>query len=97
MNKPGRPSGAHTQAVRVVKIVRRLFNSEILHFDELAELLNVTERTLRRDLSAIRCAGLHIQVKQARFWLVKNKSLSEQVRDKRSLNESLKQAKENWI
>lgn len=97
MNKVGRPAGAHTQAVRVVKILRRLYGGEVLQLDELADNLDVTERTIRRDLSAIRRGGLHIRMRKTKFWLVENKSLNEQIHDKRSLKESLKQAKENWI
>lgn len=97
MNKPGRPTGAHTQAVRVVRIVRHLYNGEIIELSELAEYLNVSPRTLRRDISAIRSGGLQVEVKKSKVWLAKNKSLSEQLRDKKPLPEALKQAKENWI
>lgn len=47
----GRPSGSHTQAVRVLRMVEMLYVTRTL--PELAELLDVSARTVRRDLDVI--------------------------------------------
>lgn len=47
----GRPAGTHTQAVRVLRLVGLLDAPRTL--GELAALLEVTDRTVRRDLDVI--------------------------------------------
>jgi hypothetical protein len=48
---PGRPAGTHTQAVRVLRMVEMLDAPRTL--GELATLLEVSERTVRRDLGVV--------------------------------------------
>lgn len=97
MNKIGRPAGSHTQAVRIVRILRRLYCNEILELSELAEYLDVTVRTLRRDLHAIQRGGVKIRRDGTRFWLVADQKTHEPVHVTSSGPELIARAKEKWL
>lgn len=51
MSRPGRPARAHSQAVRVLRMVRDLTAPRSLEW--LAQHHGITVRTVRRDLCAI--------------------------------------------
>lgn len=97
MNKVGRPAGTYTQAVRAVRILRRLYLNEILELSEVAEYLNVTERTIRRDLQAIQQGGVKIKRCVKKFWLAPNQQTSEPIRVTRSVPDLMARAKEKWL
>ena len=62
MSRPGRPSGCYTQAARVRRVEALLWAHERVSLDELAAGVGVTPRTVRRDLDALREAGLAVRV-----------------------------------
>lgn len=60
---PGRKEGAHSQTVRVLRLLERLAGRRWgLPLRELASDLGVTERQLRRDLRALEDAGHDIDI-----------------------------------
>jgi predicted DNA-binding transcriptional regulator YafY len=59
---PGRPAGQYTQAVRLFQLYHLLEASpEGARIDDLARELNVTPRSIRRDLKALEIAQLEIE------------------------------------
>lgn len=62
MSRPGRPVGTYTQAARVRRIEALLWSRERVSLVELAADAGVTPRTVRRDLDALREAGLGLRV-----------------------------------
>lgn len=65
MTRPGRPSGAYTQAARVRRVEALLWSHARLSLAELAAGVGVTPRTVRRDLDALRAAGLAVHVEES--------------------------------
>ena len=56
---PGRLRGTATQAARVLRLYVTLRDASVrLGVEDLAALLGVTSRTVRRDLSVLTCAGV---------------------------------------
>lgn len=53
----GRPRGLGEQAVRLLKLLRRLESGENLHLYRLSEEFLVSERTIRRDVRILQIAG----------------------------------------
>jgi predicted DNA-binding transcriptional regulator YafY len=59
---PGRPTGKYTQAVRLFQLFHRLENSpEGVRIDDLARELDVTPRSVRRDLKALQGAEIELE------------------------------------
>lgn len=59
---PGRPTGKYTQAVRLFNLFHRLENSpEGVRIDDLARELDVTARSVRRDLKALQGAEIELE------------------------------------
>ena len=59
---PGRPSGKYTQALRLFDLHHRLEGApEGLRIDDLARELEVTARSIRRDLKALQDAGIELE------------------------------------
>jgi predicted DNA-binding transcriptional regulator YafY len=59
---PGRPSGKYTQAIRLFQLYHRLESSpEGVRIDDLAREMDVTPRSIRRDLQALAAAELEIE------------------------------------
>jgi predicted DNA-binding transcriptional regulator YafY len=66
---PGRKSGTHTQAVRVVRLLRLLERDGLHWYTDLAATLKVGERTVRRDMHALREAGEPVMFKNGGAWV----------------------------
>lgn len=65
---PGRPSAAHSQTVRALRLLRLLeATPEGRTLTDLADTFEVTTRTIRRDLAALRSAGEPIE-RAGRCW-----------------------------
>lgn len=63
---PGRPAGKYTQALRLFQLHHRLEGGpEGLRIDDLARELEVTPRSIRRDLKALQDAGIELETLQA--------------------------------
>ncbi len=59
---PGRPTGKYTQAVRLFNLFHRLENSpDGVRIDDLARELDVTARSVRRDLKALQGAEIELE------------------------------------
>ncbi len=59
---PGRPSGQYTQAVRLFRLFQLLEASpEGVRIDDAARELNVTARSIRRDLKALELSGTELE------------------------------------
>lgn len=72
-----RPQGTGVQALRIVRILRRLDSAEKLLFTNTANEMGVSERTLHRDVRLLRDAGENITFRDNKFWLVKPRTLVE--------------------
>lgn len=66
---PGRPAGMYTQTARVLRMADALWSEERVGIPELARDLGVTERTVRRDVEALRAAGWRLVVEEAHVGL----------------------------
>ncbi|MDP3277772.1 MAG: WYL domain-containing protein [Deltaproteobacteria bacterium] len=61
-SSPGRPAGKYTQAVRLFQLYHRLENSpEGVRIDDIARELDVTPRSVRRDLKALQNAEIEVE------------------------------------
>lgn len=58
--KPGRPSGLYTQTARVRRLLNVLWTHDGLSVGDLGRELDVTPRTVRRDIAALREAGFGV-------------------------------------
>lgn len=60
---PGRLRGTATQAARVLRLYVTLRETGVrLSVEDLAALLGVSDRTVRRDLAVLACAGVKTRV-----------------------------------
>jgi predicted DNA-binding transcriptional regulator YafY len=82
-----RPQGTGVQALRIVRILRRLDSGDKIPFSRTANEMGISERTLHRDVRLLRDAGEIISQHHDKFWLIKPKTLVE-VSDAEEHNES---------
>jgi predicted DNA-binding transcriptional regulator YafY len=65
-----RPTGTHTQAVRCLQLIRELERQPGVHWlEDIAKRLHVDERTIRRDINALRAAGERVWFKNGGAWV----------------------------
>lgn len=72
----GRKPGPATQAIRAVRLLRKLDTGQGFYVWRIAQILGVSPRTVRRDIDALRDAGEAVRVEGGRVFLEKRVDLN---------------------